>query len=120
MTGYATAVARNVKGVFISPEDYAFRGKEAQPPDEQVERIRRAHHNDLEAVLPFLTIGFLFALRQAASYEVARWLFVTFTVARIGHTVVYAAGLQPWRSILFAIADVAMLAMTVLLLVSLL
>lgn len=28
LTGYVTAILRNVKGVFISPEDYAVRGKQ--------------------------------------------------------------------------------------------
>jgi uncharacterized MAPEG superfamily protein len=118
LTGYATAVLRNVKGVFISPEDYAFRGKPPRPADEQIERIRRAHHNDLENILPFLVIGFLAAKSGAVGYSTAWWLFVPFTTARILHTLFYAFGVQPWRSILFGIGDLALLATTVLLLIS--
>jgi uncharacterized MAPEG superfamily protein len=105
LTGHATAVLRNLRGVFISPEDYRFRGKPPQPPDEQIERIRRAHRNDVESILPFLVIAFLAARSGAVSYAVAWWLFVPFTVARVLHTIVYAFGLQPWRSILFGIGD---------------
>ena len=72
------------------------------------------------ASMPFLVIGFLFALSGAASYRIAWWLFVTFTVARILHTIVYAVGLQPWRSIFFGIGDVTLLATTGLLLYRLL
>jgi uncharacterized MAPEG superfamily protein len=107
-TSLATAVVRNVKAVFISPEDYAIRGKPPRAPDEQVERIRRAHHNDLEAILPFLAVGFLAAMSGAVSYRVAWWLFVPFTCARVLHTIAYSFGLQPWRSILFGIADIAL------------
>ena len=46
MTGYATSVLRNVRRVYLSPEDYAFWGREPGPPDPQIERIRRAHQND--------------------------------------------------------------------------
>ncbi|MGH7856381.1 MAG: MAPEG family protein [Candidatus Binatia bacterium] len=117
-TSYATAVLRNVRGVFISPEDYAFRRRAPGPPDEQIERIRRAHHNDLESILPFLVVGFLASKSGAVGYSTAWWLFVPFTAARVLHTVAYGFGLQPWRSILFGVGDVALLATTVLLLVS--
>ena len=87
-------------------------------PDEQIERIRRAHHNDLEAILPFLAVGFLAAATGAVSYRVAWWLFVPFTAARVLHTIAYSLGLQPWRSILFGIADVALWVTTISLLIA--
>ncbi len=118
ITGYATSILRNVRRVYISPEDYAFWGRQPGPPDEQIERLRRAHRNDLEAVLPFLVIGFLAARIGAVGYDLAWWLFTTFTAARVLHTITYAFGLQPWRSIFFGIADVALLATTVLLLIA--
>jgi len=107
-TSLATAVLRNLRGVYVSPEDYAFRGRPQGPPDEQIERIRRAHRNDLEAILPFLAVGLLAATSGAVSYRAAWWLFVPFTAARVLHTVAYSLGLQPWRSILFGIADLAL------------
>jgi len=35
-------------------------------------------------------------------------LLIVFTVARLLYTVVYIAGLQPWRTILFAVAQIAL------------
>ena len=115
-TGYLTALLRNLRGVYVSPEDYAFRGKQPGPPDEQIERIRRAHRNDLETILPFLAIAFLAAISGAVTYRAALWLFVPFTVVRVLHTIAYAFGLQPWRSILFGIGDITLLVTTILLL----
>ena len=115
LTGYATSLLRWRTGYFVTAEDYAYLGRTPPPPEERVERVRRAHRNDLEEVLPFLAVGFLFAL-TGPSYDVAWWLFVPFTVARVLHTIAYAAGIQPWRSIVFAVGDVALLATTALLL----
>ena len=108
MTSLATAILRNLRGVFITREDYVARGKQPREPDEEIERIRRAHHNDLESILPFLAVGFLAAATGAVSYRFAWWLFVPFTTARILHTIAYSLGLQPWRSIFFGIADLAL------------
>jgi glutathione S-transferase len=117
-TSLATAVFRNVRGVFVSPEDYAFWGMSPRAHDEQIERIRRAHHNDLEAILPFFAVGFLAAATAAVSYRVAWWLFIAFTSARVLHTIAYSFGLQPWRSIFFGIADIALWIIAVSLLVA--
>ena len=115
VTGSGTGAMRVVKGVFISSEDYAFAGKVPAASDESIERIRRAHQNDLENVLPFLVVGFLYAL-TGPSYDVVWWLYSTFTSARILHTICYVLGLQPWRTLIFEVANVALIAITVLLL----
>ena len=115
LTGYATTLLRWRTGYFVTAEDYAFLGRTPPPTDERVERVRRAHRNDLEEILPFLAVGFLFALTEP-SYAVAWWLFVPFTAARVLHTVAYGFGIQPWRSIVFGVGDVALLATTALLL----
>jgi len=115
LTGTAVGTLRVAKGVFITPEDYAFAGKTPAGADEQIERVRRAHQNDVENVLPFLVVGFLYAL-CGPSYRVAWWLFWTFTAARVLHTVTYSLGLQPWRTILFEVANLALVAITILLL----
>ena len=119
LTGNGTGLLRVTKGVYISPEDYAAFGKTPGPPDERIERIRRAHHNDLENILPFLAAGFLLCL-TGVSYRLAWWLFVPFTAGRVLHTVFYAVGLQPWRTIAFEVGNVTLAAITVLLLVRLL
>ena len=116
LTANATGLVRVLKGVYISPEDYTLVGKTPLGPDEQIERIRRAHQNDLENILPFFAVGFLYAL-TGPSYRVVWWLFVPFTAARILHTIFYALGLQPWRTLAFEIGNFTLAAIAILLLV---
>ncbi|XP_055844715.1 microsomal glutathione S-transferase 1-like isoform X2 [Episyrphus balteatus] len=94
------------KKVFISPEDEAFTRKElVQPNDPHVDRVRRAHRNDMENILPFLTMGLLFVCVDP-SPTLAMWLFRIVAAARILHTLVYAFRPvpQPTRAIMFFIA----------------
>jgi uncharacterized MAPEG superfamily protein len=107
-------VLRNLRGGHLNPEDYRFRGRTPGPPDELVERVRRAHQNDVENIPVFLAVGLLFAL-SGGSPTVAWWVFVVFTVSRLLHTVFYLAALQPWRSAIFAVGSLALGAMPVLL-----
>jgi len=117
VTANYTGILRTTRRTYATPEDYRFFGLDpATRVDEQIERIRRAHQNDLENILPFFAVGFLYAL-SGPSYSAAWWFFVTFTVARIAHTVVYIAGLQPWRTIAFAVAQIALYVMALTLLV---
>lgn len=108
LTGTATGLLRVRRGVYATPEDYRLMGKDPAAPDETIERLRRAHHNDLENVLPFLGVGALYAA-TGPSATLAAWLFGIFTAARVLHTLVYALGLQPWRSIVFEVGNVALL-----------
>lgn len=118
--GGATGITRVMRGNFISPEDYAtFKSEPAAGGDEFIERLRRAHQNDLENIGPFFVIGAVYAL-TGPSYGVAWWLFTIFTSFRVLHTLVYAAGLQPWRTIFFEVANIANLAMAVLALLAVL
>lgn len=120
MTANLTGGLRTRRQVFATPEDYRFVGKEpAVQRDETIERIRRAHLNDVENILPFLAIGFLYVL-SAPSPTWAWWLMVLFTLSRLGHTAVYIAGVQPWRTLLFAIGTLALYLMTFSLLFSVL
>jgi uncharacterized MAPEG superfamily protein len=118
VTGLGTAIIRIRRGAYITPEDYAFLGKTPTPPDETVERWRRAHRNDLESILPFLIVAFLYAL-SGPSFGIAATLLVTFTAARILHTVTYVTGLQPWRTIFFEVGQTSFTLTAVLLLVNL-
>jgi uncharacterized MAPEG superfamily protein len=115
LTANGTGLLRVTRGVFISPEDYALVGAKPKATDETIERIRRAHQNDLESILPFLAVGFFYAA-TGPSYSTEWWLFVSFTVGRILHTIFYALGLQPWRTIAFEVGNFALLIMIVLLL----
>lgn len=108
LTGNATGLLRVRRGVYATPEDYTFMGKAGGGEDEAIERLRRAHRNDLENVLPFLAAGALYAA-TGPSAALAGWLFGIFTAARVVHTVVYALGLQPWRTIAFEVGNVSLL-----------
>lgn len=71
--------------------------------DEDVERVRRAHRNDLENVLPWFIMTAIW-LTTGPSHIIACWLIRIFVVARILHSVVYAMlAKQPWRGLLFFI-----------------
>jgi uncharacterized MAPEG superfamily protein len=108
VTANVTGIMRTARKVYATPEDYRFFGQEpVMTRDEQIERVRRAHLNDLENILPFFAIGFIYAL-TAPSYTFAAILFIAFTVGRIAHTVAYIAGRQPWRTIAFAVSQIAL------------
>ncbi len=120
ITANGTGILRTGRKVYATPEDYRFFGQEPRMArDEDIERIRRAHQNDLENILPFFAVGLVYAL-TGPSYTMAAVLFLAFTIARVAHTVVYIAGLQPWRTIAFAIAQIALYVMAIAALVGLL
>merc|ERR1712026_432270 len=58
---FLTARQRFRTGVFISSEDAKQPGTKTGV-HEDVERVRRAHLNDMENILPFLILGFLYIL----------------------------------------------------------
>lgn len=64
----------------------------------------RAHHNDMENILPYLSVGLFYVLTDP-SPMVATILFRVATVVRYLHTVVYAIYVipQPARGICFFI-----------------
>ena len=111
--GTYTSVLRLGRKVYASPEDYRVQGLAPRSTvDEQVERVRRAHRNDLENVLPFFVVGFLFLLTRPSLRAAAIYL-VVYLVARILHSVFYISGLQPHRTIAFAAGGALTLAMIV-------
>ena len=68
--------------------------------DPDVERVRRAHMNDLENIPMFIVTAWLFLLTDPP-VNLAINLFRVFTCARILHTIVYAVVVvpQPARAI---------------------
>jgi glutathione S-transferase len=87
----------------ISPEDAALNpgSRVGVGLAEDVERVRRAHLNDIENIFPFLTLGFLYIFTNP-SLSTATTLFRVFTGARIMHTVVYLWSVpQPARALAF-------------------
>uniref|UniRef100_A0A336LIS8 Microsomal glutathione S-transferase 1 n=1 Tax=Culicoides sonorensis TaxID=179676 RepID=A0A336LIS8_CULSO len=89
--------------VAISEEDLKiFRGGQVITDDPSVERARNAHRNDLENILPYLIIGFLFIFTDPNT-TAAMWLYRIGAISRLLHTCVYAfvPVPQPARSICF-------------------
>ena len=89
LLGAATAATRGKLKKFINPEDAAWLGGErVNPDDERVQRIFRAHRNDLENLLPFFVGGTLYILSGAATTGGAVY-FGVFLLARYAHTFAY-------------------------------
>mgnify|MGYP002719570030 FL=1 len=65
-------------------------------------RQQRAWANDLENIPLFFVLGGL-CVALGSSQGVTGWLFGLFTLARLAHTVTYLAGLQPWRTLAYAV-----------------
>merc|ERR1712045_581187 len=87
-------------GVFISSEDAKQPGTKTGV-HEDVERVRRAHLNDMENILPFLILGFLYMFTNPA-YATALLCYRLFVGARIVHTIVYLLVIpQPSRALAF-------------------
>ncbi|KAJ8958615.1 hypothetical protein NQ318_016336 [Aromia moschata] len=98
-----TGMTRINNKAFVNPEDAkAMKGK--VKVDENVERIRRAHQNDLENIPIFLFVSFIYVLTNP-SVGLATYLIRSFTIARILHTIVYAIIVipQPARGLSFGV-----------------
>lgn len=102
----ATAFQRLTNKIFANPEDCAGFGKGENAKkflrtDEKVERVRRAHLNDIENIVPFLGIGLLYSL-SGPDLSTALMHFRIFVGARIYHTIAYLTPLpQPNRALAF-------------------
>merc|ERR1712020_400819 len=100
MMAFLTARQRFRTGVFISSEDAKQPGTKTGV-HEDVERVRRAHLNDMENILPFLILGFLYMFTNPA-YATALLCYRLFVGARIVHTIVYLLVVpQPSRALAF-------------------
>ncbi|XP_046437552.1 microsomal glutathione S-transferase 1-like isoform X3 [Daphnia pulex] len=99
---FLTGWTRFRKHAFQNPEDCNKMNRGKVKIDEDVERVRRAHLNDLENILPFLTIAFVY-VGTGPSLGCAKFLFRLFTAARFMHTLVYAVFVipQPARALAF-------------------
>ncbi|XP_011214612.2 microsomal glutathione S-transferase 1 isoform X2 [Bactrocera dorsalis] len=100
-----TALQRFRNKVFPNQEDLFFKDIEVQFNDPHVERVRRAHRNDMENILPYFTMALLYICTNP-NPTVACILFRVVAIARILHTLVYAfyPVPQPSRIIAFGVA----------------
>ncbi|CAH1995882.1 unnamed protein product [Acanthoscelides obtectus] len=62
--------------------------------NESVERVRRAHQNDLENIQIYFVAAFSYLMTSPSPW-LAKTLFLTFTAARIAYTLVYAVVVVP-------------------------
>ncbi|XP_042874153.1 microsomal glutathione S-transferase 1-like [Penaeus japonicus] len=103
LMGPITGYYRITKKVFANPEDAAkFDVKEVKMNDADVERVRRAHQNDLENIPVFWLVALLFVL-TGPSETTARYVFRIYTMARIQHSVLYLRG-SGFRGVAYALA----------------
>merc|ERR1711936_1096691 len=87
---FLTARQRFGTGTFISSEDIVGQEKKGLKtgPNEDVERVRRAHLNDMENILPFFCLAILYIFTEPA-LSTATLLFRIFSACRILHTIAY-------------------------------
>ncbi|TRY63073.1 hypothetical protein TCAL_05769 [Tigriopus californicus] len=101
---FATAYQRITKKIFSNPEDAAMNNGKIDLNNESVERVRRAHLNDMETIFPFLFLGAAYCTTGPSTF-VAINLFRIFTLARIVHSIVYLFQMpQPSRFLAFLVS----------------
>ncbi|XP_046968673.1 uncharacterized protein LOC124536223 [Vanessa cardui] len=102
--GVLTARQRYRKKVFANEEDAKKTKGIVKFDDPDVERVRRAHLNDLENIPVFWVLGALY-LTTGPSSALATLLFRVYTAGRVLHTIVYAVKPlpQPARGIAYGI-----------------
>ena len=88
--------------VFSNIEDTkGLKGAKVNTNDPEVERVRRAHLNDLENILIWYIVTFAW-LTTGPSAWLATNLIRSFVIARVGHTISYAIlSIQPHRALAF-------------------
>ncbi len=115
---YSGAVRAKTK-LAINPEDaeqFKTTLKDLDPPE--VARVLRAHANANASIIPFLVLGLVYVL-IGGTPGTAKIIFGIFTVGRILHSIAYLAGKQPWRTIFFGIASLALGALIVVIIMRL-
>ena len=76
--------------VFANPEDTVGSSKaKVNFANDNVERVRRAHQNDIENIVPFAILSGLYLAVANPSLFMAKCVFYGFTAARVLHTFVY-------------------------------
>jgi glutathione S-transferase len=115
------ALARTGAKSFPNPEDARFFGASAPAADELpiVKRAAAAWRNDLENIPIFLFLAMIY-VTLGCSPERAYIYFTIFVVARILHTIFYLRGLQPWRTLSYALGIAICFALSIDILIAVL
>jgi prostaglandin-E synthase 1 len=115
--GIYTAVTRSRLKVALNPEDAARFGAQLTTTEHpEVERVLRAHRNDLENIPTFLILG-LIAVLAGAPVLGLQICFIAYTAARVGHSIAYIKSMQPWRSMSFGLGQLSTLTLMVMILI---
>jgi uncharacterized MAPEG superfamily protein len=111
-------------GGLINPEDLKRGPANPRPRPEQlqlnddVERSRRIHRNDLENIPAFLGVGLLFVLIHPP-VAAAQALMYGFVAARLAHTIAYStAQRHEVRAAFYSVGSLLVIAMAVWVLVA--
>ena len=87
--------------------------------DEDVERVRRAHLNDMENIYLFLILGFFYVCTGPCVVRTTL-LFRVFTGARVLHSLVYVNAVrQPARGLCYLVGQIVNIYMAVIVIRSL-
>ncbi|KAG7176023.1 microsomal glutathione S-transferase 1-like [Homarus americanus] len=97
--GPITGYYRISRKAFANPEDALHMGAKDTKTNPEVERVRRAHQNDLENIPVFWVAGLFYVLTNPSPFT-AYLLFRAFSAARILHTLLYLGG-SPYRGMAF-------------------
>jgi uncharacterized MAPEG superfamily protein len=101
LTSMLQVVSRFRSRMFTVPEDAALLRIPARAEESAfVRRCANVWRNDVENLPLFLALALAYVL-AGASLGAAQSLFGAYVVLRYAHTVVYLAGLQPWRMVAY-------------------
>jgi glutathione S-transferase len=118
LQGWITVVRMMANsGGFVNPEDANAGPANPKPRagqldlNDDVDRSRRIHRNDLENIPAFLAIGLLFVLVEPP-LAAAQWLMFGFVGARLAHTIAYStAQSHEVRATFYSIGSLMVMAM---------
>jgi microsomal prostaglandin-E synthase 1 len=99
-----TGTVRTLRKEWVNAEDAAFnKAKHTELDHPDVARVKRAHLNAIENLIPFAIVGGLYVTAAHPSATAAAIYLWTFTAVRVLHTFFYLAQKQPFRTLTFAI-----------------
>ena len=111
----AAATFRAKTKTTLNTEDAGTTSKGAEVVEEErasVARANRAWRNAFANIVPFLFVAWLYVLTGAAAKS-ALIYFGVFAGARLMHAIVYLAGKQPWRTLMFVIGQLCTIGLAV-------
>lgn len=120
LQGWITVVRMmSNSGGFVNPEDAKAGPANPKPRagqldlNDDVDRSRRIHRNDLENIPAFLAIGLIF-VAIAPPLAAAQWLMYGFVAARLLHTLAYStAQSHEVRAVFYTVGSLIVIAMAV-------